>query len=436
MNIDLKEVVSMNDYILEKFFEHERWEKAIDKGVDKGINKTQLRSLCCAETRIKLLNNIKNSSYEIMPPYVALIPKDDGTNREVYVNQGIDRVVLSIANDLLFDLMPEMIHKSCKSYQKGIGTGNIVKESSQIIANAKGETIGWKSDLSKYFDSVPVEFIDNAFDKVEYKYGKSKLIDVLRKYYHNNFYFDMELNLCEKYQSLKQGASTASWLADCVLYHIDEILSSLDGYYVRYSDDMLFVGNDYIKAMNILSSELNKMNMKLNPKKVEYLSSNKWFKFLGFNIRGNQITLSASRTKDLVNEIYNGIKNCHSATQAINKINKILYKGNGKYSWGTSCLPIINVKRDISTLNSFFMDCIRIASINSNKKRKIKMKEIGGIGIEMNHSDYTMIRGKGSRVGTATSRTDKNIDGYLSLNCMIKNINTSRALYNTLVMSM
>ena len=37
--------------------------------------------------------------------------------RTVYVNEPMDRVVLGIANDLLFELMPEMLHSSCKSYQ-------------------------------------------------------------------------------------------------------------------------------------------------------------------------------------------------------------------------------------------------------------------------------------------------------------------------------
>ena len=55
--------------------------------------------------------------------------------------------------------------------------------------------LGWKSDLSKYFDSVPIRFIDEAFDKVEAKHGQSALIDVLRKYYHSDLYFDEDNRL-------------------------------------------------------------------------------------------------------------------------------------------------------------------------------------------------------------------------------------------------
>ena len=73
--------------------------------------------------------------------------------------------------------MPEMIHPACKSYQVGIGCGKVVLEVSHTIVNMKSDGyVGWKSDLSKYFDSVPIQFIDAAFDKVEAKCGHSVLL--------------------------------------------------------------------------------------------------------------------------------------------------------------------------------------------------------------------------------------------------------------------
>ena len=86
-------------------------------------------------------------------------------------------------------------------------------------------------------------------------------------------------------------------MADDLLYELDEALSSLNGYYVRYSDDMLFVGEDYPKAMALLQDRLAEMEMKLNPKKVEYLTADRWFKFLGFSIKGRMISLSSGRIK-------------------------------------------------------------------------------------------------------------------------------------------
>lgn len=418
------------DVLLKEFFSMERWQHAISKGVDKDIHKGQLFQLTKPEVRAAVYDAIKSEKYEIAPPHTALIPKDTpGEFRTVYVNEPIDRIILSIANDLLFDLCPEMISDRCKSYQRGIGCGRVVQEVSQKICNTKGETIGFKSDLSKYFDSVPIEYIDHAFDCVEEKYGKSALISVLRKYYHSDWYFTPDGELVQNYQSLKQGCSVASWLADVIIRHIDDKLSSLNGYYVRYSDDMIFIGEDYMKAMEILSSELAKMQMKLNPKKVEYLNANHWFKFLGFSIKGRDISLSSTRIKTFQSEIEKRTIKKRGVTllRAVNAINRYLYKGNGEFSWATQILPIVNVRKDLNELNKFVMDCLRGVQTGKSK--------VGGLGYVRSQTNGCICRGLGRNVKANRAKVER-VDGYFSLGCMQNAIRTSRAVYNTLAMQL
>ena len=415
------------DKILSMFFETERWQYAINKGFDKDINKATLHQLTTPEARLAMYQRIKDGKYKIMPPHTAKIPKDNGDFRTVYVNEPCDRVLLSIANDLLFELMPEMVHPRCKSYQKGIGCGRVVQEVSRKICSANGNVIGWKSDLSKYFDSVPIEFIDWAFDKVEEKHGKSALIDVIRDYYHTDLYFDTDGNLSNSYQSLKQGCSVAAWLADVVLYHIDEQLSALDGYYIRYSDDTLFIGKDYEKAMTIMQDELMKMQMKLNPKKVEYLDENHWFKFLGYSIKGHNISLSSTRIKTFQKEIEKRTikRRDTTMTKAINAVNRYLYKGFGDFSWATQVLPVINVKEDIDKLNMFVIDCIR--AVKTGKRK------VGGLGYVKTQAVGCIDRGRGRNVKANRTKTESEIKGYLSIGCAQNAMRTSRAAYNTLI---
>lgn len=415
------------DKILEMFFEMPRWEYAIKKGIGKDIKKSQLYQLTKPEVRAQMYVAIRDGKYEIAPPHTAKIPKDTpGEFRTVYVNEPIDRVFLSIANDLLYELMPKSIHPRCKSYQKGIGCGKIVKEVAQQVVESKGRVIGWKSDLSKYFDSVPIQFIDKAFDDVEKKHGKSAVIDVLRKYYHSNLYFDTDGKLCETYQSLKQGCAVAAWLANVLLYHIDEKLSKQDGYYIRYSDDMLFIGNDYKKAMGILVSELKKMNMALNPKKVEYLSKSKWFKFLGFNIKGESISLSKTRLKKFQKEIEaRTTKNRGvSLKKAQNDVNRFLYKGCGDFSWASQILPVINVEHDINELNKFVMDALR--AVHTGKRR------IGGLGCVISQDDGCISRGKGRNVKANREKMPK-ISGYYTITCMRNALLTSVGAYRAII---
>ena len=421
----------MADKFLEMFFDIDRWTKAIDKGVGKDIRKDQLIRLADESTRLAIAQAMKQGRYEISPPHTAQIPKDNGEYRTVYVNEPIDRIFLSIANDLLFDLMPEMVHPSCKSYQTGIGCGKVVQEVSLMIVSLHmNGVIGWKADLSKYFDSVPLKFIDEAFDKVEAKYGHSALIDVLRKYYHCDLYFDENNQLQTKFQSLKQGCAVASWLADVLLYDIDAELTALNEFYTRYSDDMLYIGKDYEQAMTILEQRLTDKSMHLNPKKVEYLASDKWFKFLGYSIKGANISLSQSRIKTFQREIERRtIRNPKTSLQrAINAVNRYLYKGDGEHSWATQILPVCNVRSDIDELNKFVMDCLR--AVKTGKRK------VGGLGYVRNKSDGCIVRGRGRNVKANREKVPGEIKGYMTIGCMQNALLTSRAAYNTLVASL
>lgn len=420
----------MKDVILEKFFDPVRWQYAIDKGIGKHIAKRDLYQLTKPEFRAGMYEAIRDGKYAIAPPHTAKIPKDNGEYRTVYVNEPIDRVFLSIANDLLFELMPEMIHSSCVSYQKGIGCGKVVKDISSKICSSTGDVIGWKSDFSKYFDTVPIRFIDEAFDMVETKHGHSAIIDVLRAYYHSDWYFDIDGSLRKEYQSLKQGCAVASWLANVVMYSLDDKLSQLDGIYVRYSDDALFVGPDYMKAMAVMKEEVADREMTLNPKKIEYLTPTKWFKFLGYSIKGADISLSSTRIKTFQKEIEACTIRKRDTTlrKAVNAVNRYLYKGNGEFSWATQILPVCNVKSDIHELDKFVMDCLR--AVMTGKKK------VGGLGYVSTKPEGCIQRGLGRNVRTNREKTPQNIEGYITISCMQNAILTKREVYLSLVESL
>jgi len=420
----------MSDILLQKFFEAKRWEEALETGVDKHIDKGELRKLCTPEVRVALFNAIVTDNYEIAPPHQAAIPKDNGDVRIVYVNENVDRIFLSIVNNLFFEMFPEFVHPSCKSYQSGIGCGKIVQEVSRQIVKIKTVEVGFKADLTKYFDTVPIRYIDEIFDRMESKVGKSKIIDIVRKYYHTDLCFDYNGELIEHYQSLKQGCAVASFLADAVLYKIDNVMSMLPGYYVRYSDDLLYVGSEWGAAFPTLKAMLADMEMMLNPKKVEQVYKNKWVKFLGFNIKGDMITLSKNRVKNFQKEIEaRTIKQRNiSMTRALNQVNSYLYKGDGRYSWATSVLPIINVQKDIDELNEFVLDAIRACATGK--------KKIGGLGSVTDKADFTILRGTGKNVAANRRKTEKEIEGYLSIRCMQNALITNRSVYDTLVRSM
>lgn len=425
----------MQDKLLELMFQKERWEALIEKAELKGIDKGELRKMCKPEVRAAIYMAIKNETMEFMPSHMAQIPKDTpGEYRTVFVGENVDRCIQSLINDCLFELFPEMIHPACKSYQKNLGTGKTVKELSSILVNIKTEVVGVKSDFHHYFDVVNLDAIMNVFDIIEFKLGFSKgtepVMNLLRKTWRNNLVFDLDGNLIEQYCGIRQGNAIGSFLADVILYELDEFMSKKYKFYCRYSDDCITVHNNPDEVISDMNRIISKYGVSLNPRKVQVLHRNEWFKFLGFNLKGNQITLSKSRIKSFQHEIEKRTIKQRNITlqRALNQINSYLYKGDGTYSWATSVLPIINVDKDIETLNIFVMDALRACATNK--------KKIGGLGSVNDKEDYTILRGTGKNVTANRSKTEKEIEGYLSIKCMQNALLTRRAVFDTLVRSM
>lgn len=425
----------MKNKLLEKMFEMPRWEALIEKAELKGIDKGELRKMCHPDVRAAIYLAIKNETIEFAPSHMAQIPKDTpGEFRTVFVGENVDRCIQSLINDCLFELFPEMVHPSCKSYQVGLGTGKTVKELSSILANTKTETIGVKSDFHHYFDVVNLDAIMNVFDVIESKLGFDKgtepVMNLLRKTWNNNLVFDLDGNLIEQYCGIRQGNAIGSFLADVILYELDDFMSKKYKFYCRYSDDCITIHDNPDEIIRDMNSIISKYGVSLNPRKVQVLYKKEWFKFLGFNLKDDMITLSKNRVKSFQKEIEKRTIKSKNITpkRALNQVNSYLYKGDGTYSWATSVLPIINVQKDIDVLNDFVMDCLRACAT--------KKKKIGGLGSVNDREDYTILRGVGKNVAANRNKTPKEIDGYLSIRCMQNALLTRRAVYDTLARSM
>lgn len=425
------------DVLLEKFLEPSRWEYAIDVAIDKKIDRAAIQKLASPEFRVQLYRSIRDGKYEIAPPYILLVPKPTpGEFRQVYCNWPVDRVVLSIINDMLFELCPEMIHRSCRSYQKGMSCGDTVKQVASYMKKSSLSVPGYKTDLSKYFDKVPLRYIDETFDRVESKLGHSAIIDILRKYYHSGLYFDKGNVLHDKFdeyehgQSLKQGCAVASFLADAILYDIDEMMTERCDIYLRYSDDMMFFDKNPEDALKALKDALAKKDILINDKKTEALRHDRWFRFLGFSIKDDSISIPKDRLKTFQKEIESRTirRKKASLSRAVHSVNSYLYRGNGEYAWADQILTVCNVDEDLREMDKFVLDCLR-AVVTGKKK-------IGGLGFVADGKKGCVVRGIGRNVTANRIKTEAVIEGYLSLITMRNARRTCRTAYDSLVRSL
>lgn len=432
--------------LLKMMFEHERWEDMIERANEKHINLSVLKQLAVPHVRVALYTAIKNERYEIMPPHQIEIPKDDGSMRLVYANEDQDRIICTLINDCVMELFPDMIHPSCVSYQKGKGTQEIVqkisKEITELNKNKYGKILGYVSDFTKFFDSVTIDKIDNIFDIWESRLGFEKntepVINMVRKYYHSTLYFDVDGNLQNKYLSLRQGCALAAALSCMVLYELDEFMSNKYEIYYRYSDDCLTISEDINDVISNINNICVKYGTSLNPKKIKPIYADKWFKFLGFQIKGSLITLSKNRVKKFQKEIVSRTISKKNITEKQAKKSIIHYLYEGDCCWATSCLGTVNCKPDLDEMNKFIMDCLRACKVRENKKHKnkISISKIGGLGVVTNMEDRTILRGSGKNVTSNRNNTEKYIENYLSMSCLSNTIKINKSVFQTCIRSL
>jgi len=439
----------MRDNILESIFlDTTLWEEAIIHGVDRHITHDCLEKFADPHHRAALCMDIANGEYKIKPPHTGYKKKDDGGERMFLANEPEDRLLLNVIYKWLMRNEASMIHPSCKSYQEGIGIGKIVRQIAERInhKNCNNSTIiaGRKFDIHKYFETIGREHIHRALSVIENDYGKSSIIDLLSEYYDSDLFFDTRRQqIVECYQGIKQGCAVSAWLANVLLYSLDEELSKRKGLYVRYSDDIIYIGEDYEEVTTIIRERLYEMGLKLNERKVTDIIAGEYFCFLGFEIHGANITLSHKWVKHFQQQIDKRTIHNVALIKKVRKkrkegggkqeelLNRILAKitqslerfllyGNGRFSWATEVLPTVNSPYDILQLTTYCLDSLRAVYTGHTG--------IGGLGKSLKQG---IQRGKGRHVRSnreATKHLEKQangltlLQGFLSLSAAQKTI--------------
>lgn len=426
------------DFLLDELFAYEPgWDKAILDGRAKNIRQGILEAYSSPSFREKLKDRIARHGYHIAPPHEARVPKDDGTWRTVYANDAADRILMTAVNDALFRLCPDMISPACKSYQSGIGCGKVAREVSRDIQGLSGAMdpalpLGYKIDLTRYFDSVALEDIDGIFGQVRDRVGPSSVLDMTVEYYHDDVLLDMDKKPIHKYTSLRQGCAVAAFLADAALKPVDDAMLSMGLPYYRYSDDILLLGPDAGRAFEELSGMLSSMGLALNPKKVEELRQDRWFTFLGFSLKNDLITLSRKRVGNFQKAVEDRTIRNRSAgnnsKSAMSRVAGYLYDGSFTgYGYAEGILPVVNSKQDLLQMDLFILDCLRACDTGKTK--------LGGLGWNKFKSGGAIDRGRGRHV---SSNRDARpwIEGYVPLSHMRSAWLHSRPAYDAYALAM
>ena len=362
--------MELNDSKLKWFFDKELLQKTVDTCVDKGINLAEVRWFTQPENRVELAKQMAAGQYHIAPPHIIQIPKRDSTEmRKVYCNEPMDRFICAQIGRVYDRMFSGWIHPNCVSYKQGVGVGRVVREISDYISTHPGLR-GAKFDIHHYFDDVREDVRDKALQEVD---TGSCIDQIVWEYLHDDTVIDENGEIRHVYKGIAQGFAVSPFLANYILRDVDEEISKLNVLYKRYSDDILILGPDFEQAQVILYHKLAEKGLTINPKKVTAIDAATEFTFLGFKIRGSEITFSADTVKRLKKTIRSytktrkgqPLKDEAVLRRVIRQINRDLYvaylQNDREFGWAEYMFGTVNVVEDIAELDRYIKDHLRHA---------------------------------------------------------------------------
>lgn len=419
--------------LLEKLFEMERWQYHIDKAEAKGINKAVLTKLCDPQWRAEIYLQIKHNKLNFLPAHQAAIPKPHSSEmRIVYVGEAEERVLCPMITDVLFEVFHHRIHKTCWSYQKGLSSQKAVRELVRHIGQIDEEVIGFKSDIKSAFDNFSSDavyrFLDELEEELGFDKGTEPVINLIRRMYSNNMLFTEDNELIDKWSGIRQGNALASFLMDAILYPLDDYMSKHYSYFIRYSDDMIVLTTEVDKALSDVDKFLNEYGLWLSPKKTETLYKSRYFKFLGYSIKGKNITLSKDRLDNFEKEVKVATICQQGVTyeKALHNFYKYFYIGDGKHSPAQQILGTVNSYSDLNRMNNYVQDCLRAVVTGKKKLYGLGYKKEG------NGSDGVIPFTPGPNVKKNKEKVPY-LNGYRSIMYMRNALISDKAAYDTLV---
>lgn len=379
----------MVDVKLDRLYDFNLWAESLEHIADRNSNDldilSELDMLSNKSVILSIIDEIEKGTYKIGIPSIVKIKKDNGKFRELYVNTIKDRLILRVINSIYLDLYFSKIHDLCVSYKKGVSVGKVVTNISKKLS--QGKLKGYKVDISKFFDSVSKEVLLSALDSLD----SGSVVDrLVRDYYSDDRVFLLEEEkIVERYKGLAQGCALSSFLCNYILRDLDEYFSNSTIYY-RYSDDIVIFDEDD-NIIEKLSNKLKSYGLSLNTDKLERISSDEWFTFLGFSIKGDKISISKKSLYKFQKDIMSRYRSCRSYQGFRKSVYSYLYSSD-IYScrgWYGVKVGTINCVSDVKCLDIWVQDILLAYKYNRDR--------IGSLGYNL-QSNGVISRGKGRNV--------------------------------------
>ncbi|MBF0564913.1 MAG: CRISPR-associated endonuclease Cas1 [Nitrospirae bacterium] len=231
--------------------------------------------------------SLSNETYRQGASMKYRLPKDDGTYREIYVQNVTDRLVYKAAADHLAPAVDTLMSDSSYAYRRGFNRKGAAIALQEELK--KEDTVGIKADISAFFDSVNIDTLGCILDGL---FPAEPLIRLVMK------------SLKEAGQAgikgLPQGNPLSPALSNLYLTAFDREMEREGFRLIRYGDDFAVFfrgGGQQSEGIEKVKASLARLGLQLKAEKTVEIKKGISLKFLGYLITSDDI-VEAPKEKD------------------------------------------------------------------------------------------------------------------------------------------
>lgn len=275
------------------------WEKVAENRGCAGVDGETIDNFARNQTVniYQLLNAVANSTYQPLPCKQVIIPKKNGTQRELKIPTVRDRIVQQALLNVLYLFMEEKFSPASFAYRPNLSYINAVEK----IADWRDMGYVWvlDADIANFFDNLDHH---RLLKEVRLHIDNPGILCLIKSWISVGVVTQEGLILPQK--GIPQGAVISPILANIYLHEFDELVSATDLKLVRYADDFLILSRSHERILSAKLEILNlldSMGLTINNEKTQITNFERGFRFLGhgfienaiFPVDANQVKLKS-----------------------------------------------------------------------------------------------------------------------------------------------